>query len=56
MEEIYISGLGVRFGFQDIRVVLGNKCAGHHNLKTIKINVLVKYTENSFWHIKVSES
>ncbi len=40
-----------------IRGVLGNKCAGHHNLKTVKIREImckIKYTENSFLHIKAA--
>jgi hypothetical protein len=39
------------------RGVLGNKCAGHHNLKTVQIReVEIKYMENPFLHIKASES
>ncbi len=43
----------------DIRGVLGNKCAGQHNLKTVQIKknyVEIKYTEIAFLHIKASES
>jgi len=39
--------------------VLGNKCAGQHNLKSVQIREIVreiKYTENAVLHIKAFES
>ncbi len=49
---------GIYIGMQyKLYEVLGNKCAGHHNLKTVKIReIMLKYTENSFLHIKATES